>query len=89
MPQKILYVITQVRLGEAKYVFDLATRLPRDTHDVAVAWAETALAGRLTAADIRVINVPALERDISFGKDGRPSARSSKSSARSLRTRYI
>ncbi len=71
MPQKILYVITKSAWGGAqKYVFDLATRLPRDTHDVAVALGgDGPLAGRLTAADIRVINVPALERDISFGKD--------------------
>ena len=75
---KILYGITKSNFGGAqRYVFDLATEVKKAGHDVAVicggpssAEASTGKEGtlveKLRGANIRVINLPHLKRDISL-----------------------
>lgn len=69
--KKILYVITKSVLGGAqRYIFDLATNLPKSQFDVAVACGGSGpLVAKLQSADIRVIAIPHLERDISAWKE--------------------
>src|SRR3989338_2906495 len=69
--RKILYVITKGSWGGAqRYVFDLATSLSKNEFDVEVAVGEGSfLKERLTAHGIRVVSVPALQRDVSFVKE--------------------
>lgn len=69
--KKILFVITKSNWGGAqKYVYDLATNLPREQFDVAVALGGSGLlAERLTQSGIRVISLPSLDRNISVTKD--------------------
>ena len=64
---KILYVITKSNFGGAqRYVFDLATTMPRDQFDVAVVAGGTgALLGKLESASVRTLSLPFLGRDIS------------------------
>jgi len=72
MPRKkILYVITKSNWGGAqRYVFDLATHLPKGTFEPVVACGGGGmLVERLRAENIRVVEVPSLERDISFIKE--------------------
>ncbi len=71
--RKILYIITKSNWGGAqRYVFDLATNLPKDRFEVAVACGGSGpLATKLQAAGIRAINVPGLERDINFIRERR------------------
>jgi len=66
--QKILYVITKGNFGGAqRYVFDLATSLPKDQFDVAVAYGEgTILKQKLLDAQIRMIEITTLGRDVNF-----------------------
>jgi glycosyltransferase involved in cell wall biosynthesis len=68
---KVLVVITKSNFGGAqKYVYDLATNLPSDTFDVAVALGGTGtLVKKLHAQNIRVIAIPSLSRDIHVRKD--------------------
>lgn len=68
---KVLYVITKGNWGGAqKYVFELATRLPKSEFEVCVACGEgEELPKRLQTAGIRVIRVPGLGRDVSLFKD--------------------
>ncbi|OHA08526.1 MAG: hypothetical protein A3B37_00295 [Candidatus Sungbacteria bacterium RIFCSPLOWO2_01_FULL_59_16] len=68
---KILYIITRSDWGGAqRYVYDLATRLSRDEFDVAVAAGGSGpLGAKLAAAGIRLISIPALERNISILKE--------------------
>lgn len=70
-PKKLLYVITKSNWGGAqRYVYDLATNLPHDRYEVAVACGgEGALVHKLRAAHIRTIILPGLGRDISITKD--------------------
>jgi len=70
--KKILYIITKSNWGGAqKSVYDLATRMPGEQFDVSVALGGNGtLATKLAAANIRTINLPFLERDISFLRDG-------------------
>lgn len=76
--KKILYVITKSNFGGAqRYVFDLATSLPKDEFDVAVVLggtgtknAETGLlAQKLISKNIRLITVKSFMRDVSILKD--------------------
>src|SRR3989344_323690 len=71
LKKKILFVITKSNWGGAqKYVFDLATNLPKEEFEPVVACGGGGmLAKRLRAEKIRVVEVPSLERDISFIKE--------------------
>lgn len=82
--KKILYVITKSNWGGAqRYVYDLATHLPRDEYDVGVTLGGTgeqrAEAGLLEqklkenppAGGIRTVFVNSFMRDISFFQEGR------------------
>lgn len=73
--KKILYVITKSNWGGAqKYVFDMATSLPKDLFDVAVVFGGNGpLAEKLKEAGIRTICVESLQRDISLWNDIRSS----------------
>lgn len=70
--KKVLYIITKSNWGGAqRYVYDLATHLPRDRFEPVVAFgpapgtlAPGELAARLGAAGIRTICLPSLGRDI-------------------------
>src|SRR5688572_22606349 len=77
MKKKILYIITKSNWGGAqKYVHDLATGLPKEQFDVAVAFGHASpeatqakrgtgsLKERLDVAGIRTISIPRLGRDI-------------------------
>lgn len=65
---KILYIITKGNFGGAqRYVFDLATSLPRETFDVSVAFGQAGmLAEKLRDADIKTIVIKSLQRDVNL-----------------------
>lgn len=69
--KKILYVITKSNWGGAqRYVYDLATSLPRDRYDVAVACGgDGLLTEKLRAHNIQIFSVKSFQRDISFTKE--------------------
>jgi len=69
--KKILFVITKSNWGGAqRYVFDLATALPKDEFDVQVAFGQPGrLAEELSKAGIATHLLASLQRDISFGGD--------------------
>lgn len=69
--KKVLFIITKSNFGGAqRYVFDLATNLPKNEFDVAVACGgKGELVKRLDAYGIRVLPIPSLERDISVLKE--------------------
>lgn len=69
--KKILYIITKSNWGGAqKYVFDLATSLPRDKFSIYVASGGSGkLQEKLAAEHIESIKIRSLERDISILKD--------------------
>lgn len=69
--KKILYVITKSNWGGAqRYVFELATHLPKEKFEVLVALGgDGLLAQKLREADTLIYQSKYLERDISFGKD--------------------
>jgi glycosyltransferase involved in cell wall biosynthesis len=76
--KKVLFLITKSNWGGAqKYVFDLATSLPRETFDVAVAFGGTGtigaevgeLAQRLQHANVRTVVVKSFARDVSVFND--------------------
>lgn len=69
--KKILYVITKSNWGGAqRYIYDLATNLPkREFSATVVLGGNGELKERLEAANIRVIVVEKLERDIGILKD--------------------
>ena len=78
MKKKILYIITKSNWGGAqRYVFDLATHLPKDQFEPVVAFGGTGEAGaaagilqeKLNAAGIRTIFIPSLTRDVSWTKE--------------------
>lgn len=85
MKKKILYVITKSNWGGAqRYVYDLATNLPRDHFDIAVATGRSPemseprpegtggnglLIEKLYKAGIRTINISAFQRDINIFKE--------------------
>ncbi|PCI29316.1 hypothetical protein COB55_02345, partial [Candidatus Wolfebacteria bacterium] len=66
--QKIIYVITKSNWGGAgKYVYELATSLPKDKFDVLVVLGGNGeLSKKLRQKGIRVIGLKRLERDISI-----------------------
>jgi len=68
---KVLYLITKSNWGGAqRYVYDLATNLPREAYEPYVACGGGGeLISRLTTVGIPVIEIPNLKRDISFAKE--------------------
>lgn len=80
MPKKVLYIITKSNWGGAqRYVFDLATTLPKDTFDVAVALGGTGeknayrgvLDEKLRDAGVRTIFITAFMRNVSLLQEWR------------------
>ena len=74
--KKIIFLVTKSNFGGAqRYVYDLATALPRERYDVAVAFghAESGQAGRLSRMliekNIRTHVVPDLVRNMHLGAD--------------------
>ncbi len=68
---KILFIITKSVWGGAqRYVFDLATNIPSEKFQIAVALGGNGpLKNRLESSDIEVISLQSLARDISILKD--------------------
>lgn len=71
MKTKILYVITKSNWGGAqRYVYDLATNLPREQFDVGVVFGQPGLlAKKLDAVQIITYQILSLQRDVSFVAD--------------------
>lgn len=78
MKKKILFVITKSNWGGAqRYVYDLATSLPKDQFEVAVAFGGTGetgastglLAERLKESEVRTIFLTSFTRDISVARE--------------------
>jgi glycosyltransferase involved in cell wall biosynthesis len=71
MNKKILFVITKSNWGGAqRYVYDLATALPKDAFAVSVAFGQPGqLAEKLRDAGVRTHPISALQRDLSFSAD--------------------
>lgn len=69
--KKILYFITKGNFGGAqRYVFDLATNLPKDEFEALVVLGEgNVLEKKLTEAGVRVVKIESLKRDISILAD--------------------
>ncbi len=69
--QKILFVITKGNWGGAqRYVFDLATNLPKDKFEVAVALGQPGiLSDELKKHGVKIHIIKSFQRDISFGLD--------------------
>ncbi len=69
--KKILYVITKGNFGGAqRYVFDLATHLPKDQFEAVVVFGEGKTLGeKLESAGIRTISISSLKRDIGIFSD--------------------
>lgn len=68
---KILFVITKSNFGGAqKYVYDLATNIPKDKFNVVVATGGTGiLIQKLHEQNIRVLPILSLTRDVKVGND--------------------
>lgn len=68
---RILYIITKSIWGGAqKYVFDLATNLPKDRFDVAVAMGGSGvLFEALQKHGVRTLQIPGMQRDIAIFKE--------------------
>ncbi len=71
MPKKVLFLITKGNFGGAqRYVFDIATHLPKDRFEVVVACGEPGLLGeKLSQQNIRTITIQGLGRDVQWFKD--------------------
>lgn len=71
MKKKVLFLITKSNFGGAqRYVFDLASNMPKDEYETIVALGGDGLLYRkLKGADIRTLSLPSLGRDISVFKD--------------------
>lgn len=69
--KKVTYVITKANWGGAqRYVYDLATALPRDQFDVSVAFGQPGkLAEDLQKSGIKTFPILSLQRDVSLGAD--------------------
>lgn len=69
--QKIIFVITKAIWGGAqKYVFDLATNLSKKEFDISVVLGgDGILKEKLEKANVRVISIPEMERDINIFKE--------------------
>jgi len=70
-PKKIIFVVTRSEWGGAqRYVYDLATNLPRESFEIAVAYGGAGILGdRLRESDVRVIAIPQLERAVNLRRD--------------------
>lgn len=73
MPKKIIYVITKSNWGGAqRYVFDLATGLPKGEFGVRVAFGqEGLLAKKLREAGVLTLPVKSLQRNVSIISDAK------------------
>ncbi len=71
MPKKVLFVITKSVWGGAqRYVYDLATALPKESYAAVVALGgEGPLKEKLQKAGVPTISIPSLERDINVFKE--------------------
>lgn len=71
MKRKILYIITKGNFGGAqRYVYDLATTLPKDQFEVVVAHGDgETLGNKLREAGIRIIKLKSSQRNINPIKD--------------------
>ena len=71
MPKKVLFVITKSVWGGAqRYVYDLATSLPKESYAAVVALGGSGpLKEKLQQAGIPTISIPSLERDINVFKE--------------------
>ncbi len=71
MQKRVLFIITKSVWGGAqRYVYDLASQLPKDKFSVSVALGGSGpLVDKLHQAGIRTISIPHLERDINFVKE--------------------
>src|SRR3989344_3468169 len=69
--KKVLYVITKATYGGSqKYVYDLATNIPKEGFEVIVAYGTHGkLAEDLSAAGTKVRQLPSLGRDIAIISD--------------------
>ena len=69
--QKILYIITKSNFGGAqRYVYELATRLPRASYDVTVAFGGNGLLKqKLEEAGIQTRSIHSFDRDINIIKE--------------------
>lgn len=69
--KKILFMVTKGNFGGAqRYVFDLATNLPKDQFESVVACGEgTSLRNKLKEKNIRVVELLSSQRDINIIKD--------------------
>lgn len=70
-PKKIIFVITKSNWGGAqKYVYDLATSLPKELYDITVAFGGTGpLHEKLVEAGIKTHSIPTLGRDVNIAGD--------------------
>ena len=71
--KKLLFIITKATWGGAqRYVYDLATHLPEDAFDVALAYGETGtLSQKLAERHIATHRLPSLARDVALLSDVR------------------
>lgn len=71
MKRKVLYVITKANWGGAqRYVFDLATHLPKERFEASVAFGQSGLlAKKLQEATIATHPIASLQRDVSSTAD--------------------
>ena len=71
MTKKILYIITKSNWGGAqRYVYELATSLPKNSFDAAVLMGGSgSLKERLDLCGIRTITIPELEKEVNIFKD--------------------
>jgi glycosyltransferase involved in cell wall biosynthesis len=69
--KKVLLLVTKSNFGGAqRYVFDLATHLPKDQFDITVAaGGDGMLFNKCKESGIKTITIPYLERDISLFKE--------------------
>ncbi len=69
--RKIIYLITKANWGGAqRYVYDLATNLPKSEYAVSVAYGtEGLLAKKLQEAGVTAFPLASLQRDVSIGAD--------------------
>ncbi|HEY4520124.1 MAG TPA: glycosyltransferase [Candidatus Paceibacterota bacterium] len=69
-PKKVLYVITKATWGGAqKYVYDLATNLPKDVTPIVALGGNGILKEKLETHKVRVLAIPDLQRDVSVFKE--------------------
>lgn len=71
--KKVLFVITKATWGGAqRYVYDLATHLPKPEFEIVVAYGEKGrLAQQLSEHSIRTVALPSLGRDIALLSDAK------------------